>query len=393
MTSKKLGLCIIDSLSSYIKSSNYRGFDPYDGLNFTNSSNIQSKYTRLLINQLFVYFPINFRSLIGIKKGLNPKALGLILKSLCKQHKLGLIKYNHFKKEVDIISRLLLHNRSEGQRLSWGYNFDWQSINRFLKRNTPTVVNSGFVADAFVDIFDITKDYRFLKLAKNVCEFIVNDLNTLETSEGICFSYTPIDNYYVHNANTIAASLLARVSKRTNEEKYYEISQKAFGFTVSNQLENGMWYYSFDPKTGYGRKQLDWHQGFVINSLIDYENDFDSELYHVAKERALKFYSEKQFDSLGRSFWRYPRRWPIDIHNQAQGIITFSRASLSNKSYMIIAEKILDWTIKNMWENDNFIYQYWPFGKNKINYLRWSQVWMFLAILEFEYMKFRTLKS
>jgi hypothetical protein len=81
--------------------------------------------------------------------------------------------------------------------------------------------------------------------------------------------------------------------------------------------------------------------------------------------------------------WRIPREWPVDIHNQAQGIITSSRLSHLNPEYLEFAKKIACWTIENMQDKTGYFYfRKNRFYTNKISYMRWSNAWMFLALAE-----------
>ena len=55
-----------------------------------------------------------------------------------------------------------------------------------------------------------------------------------------------------------------------------------------------------------------------------------------------------------------------------------------NDIFLKAAKEILDFTFKYFYKNNgSFRYQIWPFFKNNIEYLRWSDAWMFLAISEY----------
>ena len=94
------------------------------------------------------------------------------------------------------------------------------------------------------------------------------------------------------------------------------------------------------------------------------------------------FYYDKQFDNSGKSLYRFPRKYPIDIHNQAQGIITFSTLCNYDSNFLSFAHKIAMWTIDNMQDERGFFYfQNWNIFTNKIPYIRWSQAWMGFALI------------
>ncbi len=151
---------------------------------------------------------------------------------------------------------------------------------------------------------------------------------------------------------------------------------------ITNQDSSGMWPYAYQSKNNLFPKDIiDWHQGFIIDCLIDciqvdsFFNQFKSNI-----TSGLKFYKDELFFNNGMSKYRYGRKYPVDIHNQAQGIITFSKAASIDPSYLDFAERILDWTVENMYDNKGFFYyQKWPLVTNKSFFIRWSHAWMILA--------------
>ncbi|GAH53520.1 unnamed protein product, partial [marine sediment metagenome] len=52
------------------------------------------------------------------------------------------------------------------------------------------------------------------------------------------------------------------------------------------------------------------------------------------------------------------------------------------------AEEVLRWTIDKMWNKKGYFnYQITRFYKNTIPYMRWSQAWMFYAMMKMQYVK------
>ena len=75
--------------------------------------------------------------------------------------------------------------------------------------------------------------------------------------------------------------------------------------------------------------------------------------------------------------------YPIDIHCPGQLFITLSRMHKFGE-YRGIAEKVLDWTVKNMQDNKGyFYYQLKPGISSKISYMRWNNAFMFCALSYF----------
>jgi len=98
--------------------------------------------------------------------------------------------------------------------------------------------------------------------------------------------------------------------------------------------------------------------------------------------KGLEYYRENQFFDNGQSLWRIPKKWPVDIHNQSQGIITFSGLCCETDQHLKFAHKIAEWTIQNMQDPKGyFYYRKFSWYINKIPYMRWSQAWMLLALV------------
>ena len=369
------------SLESGVRSAGFSGWDPYDAMNSPYLSKLPGPLPKVAATQLMVYSPVNVRPLLRIRKGLNPKAIALFLSSYCRLRGAGLLTQDHFEAVAPWLTGALLASRSEEYSgYCWGFNFDWQDITRYAAKGLPTIVVTSFAANALLDLYELNRDPSLLLAARGACDFILNDLNVTESGEGVCFSYTPVDHHTVHNANLLGAALLARVHALTGEQRLLETSLRATEFSLSRQKKDGSWAYSVNVEDGSERRQIDFHQGFNICALLDiarYTQAHDDRIEKAVRKGA-EFYRREQFDDTGRSLWRLPWRWPVDIHNQAQGVITFSRLGQNE-----IATRIALWTVHNMQDEDGlFCYHKYPLGANRIPYMRWGQAWMMNALSE-----------
>ena len=126
-------------------------------------------------------------------------------------------------KEAEIEARELLDDlmwmRLKGFKgAAWGYNFDWQSRSFFVPRGTPTIVPTAFAARALCEAAEVLSRDEYLPFARTICNFILNDLNrSEETTDEVCFSYSPLDNTRVFNASLLAGETLAKVGS-THED-------------------------------------------------------------------------------------------------------------------------------------------------------------------------------
>jgi len=268
---------------------------------------------------------------------------------------------------------------------AWGYNFDWASPGSYLKAYTPSVVVTSFVIDGIFEYYKIKESKEAGDILKSSASYIIKDIPITHFNEGISFSYTHLSKGSCYNASLLAAEVLAKTDFINNTSDYTSLVNEAVDYVISKQLSDGRWNYSYNTETGKERSQIDFHQGFILVSLDQLNRLMGFARTDITEtiEKGLSFYRNNQFLETGRALWRMPQKWPVDIHNQSQGIITFSRLKKYNADYLSFANKIADWTIKNMQSDKGyFYYRKNPVFINKIPYMRWSQAWMMLALAE-----------
>jgi len=365
-------------LKNYCEKENFRGWDPYDGLNskiFNALYLNKIQFFRLAWIQLFKRNPINLRNLFLIDKEYNPKGLGLFLTGYCNLYKVE--KKEEYLNHIIFLADKLIELQSKGYSGScWGYNFDWQSRAFFLPKTTPTVVATSFISSALLDAYDITKEERYLNTAVSSTKFIINDLNKTPKKEGFIFSYSPYDNTRVYNASLLGSKLLARVYNYTKDESLLKIAKDSVTACANTQREDGAWIYG-------ELKIQDWvdsfHTGYNLECIYDYQMYTGDNSFDVVIEKGLKYYLENFFLEDGTPKYYDNKIYPIDVHAPAQFVATLYKLNqLKNNKELV--DKVLNWTINNMQdEKGYFYYQLKPSKSSKIPYMRWAQAWMFYS--------------
>jgi hypothetical protein len=369
----------LNKLDLYCRNQAWQGYDPYDALNspILRALGFEKKYVRIAFIQALKRLPFNIRSCLGIRKGYNPKGIGLFLWGYAKLYKLE--KKSDHLKMVDFFLNLLEELKSPGYSGNcWGYNFDWQSRAFYLPRFTPTVVNSAFIGHALIDTYQYTKRDQALEMALSIKDFILNDLNQTKEGASICFSYSPLDQARIHNANLLGGSFLIRIYKYINEEivKKAALSSLAFGFR--HQRTDGSWYYGAGPLQNW----IDsFHTGFNLQSIMYFfDEDFGQE-YRRGFEKGLAFYRENLFLEDGTPKYYHDRIYPLDIHSAAEAIIVFSRLGLDCRD---LKQKSTTWMIDHLQDEEGFFYfQKHKWYVNRIPYIRWSQAWALHALTSY----------
>jgi rhamnogalacturonyl hydrolase YesR len=374
-------LRVFPSFKKYCEDECFKGYDPFDGLNSEIFSFFpflkKSSLFQLAWIQLFKRNPKNLRKLFGIAKDINPKGIGLFLSAYCNLYKDN-PEGETIKTIKSLVDELLKCSSKDYSGICWGYNFDWQSRAFFQPKGTPSIVVTSFIGSAFLDVYEILKDEKFLNIARSNCEFILKDLNrTFDDDGDFAFSYCPTDTTQVFNASLLGTRLLMRTYSHTKEPILLEESKRAVSFVCKHQQENGAWSYSPLPFHAW----IDnFHTGYNLECIYTYQSISEDFSFQNNLKKGLDYYLDAFFEESGIPKYYNNSRYPIDMHNTAQLIITLSKMGILDQKKQIV-DKVLSWSINHMFDQKKgfFYYQKTKFYTNKIPYMRWTQAWLFLA--------------
>ena len=380
-------------LKEYCENEGFKGWDPYDGLNSKVFQALpflkKSAICRLVVIQGFKRCPVNLRRLALVPKEYNAKGIGLFLSGYCNLY--NAVKANpklaeslgspdSLKSRINELAELLISLQSKGYSgACWGYNFDWQARRLFLfPKFTPTVVASNFCATALMEAYEITREKRFLEIALSAAHFVINDLHRTEYKDGFLFSYSPLQgNDTVFNASLLGSRLLSFCYKYTGNEEYCELAEQSIKACCSGQKPNGAWVYGMLPVQSWVDS---FHTGYNLDALIAYQELTGDNKYRKYIEKGFEYYIQNFFEANGMPKYYDNRPYPIDIHCPGQLLVTLARLH-KIEEYKEIAEKVIDWTIRNMQDRKGyFYYQLKPGISSKISYMRWSNAFIFNAM-------------
>ncbi len=367
-------------LKDFCERENYRGWDPYDGLNssFFQSLPIISKnrFFRLAWIQFFKRSPINFREITGVKKGYNAKGIGLFIIGYCNLYKVE-PKQEYLDKIISLSNTVLDLQTKGYSGACWGYNFDWQARAFFQPKGTPTVVATTFIAEALIEAFKITNNKIYLDTAISASHFILNDLNkTFDKKGNFAFSYSPLDTTQVFNASLLGAKLLCLVYEHTKDQTLLVEAEKAVAYVCDFQQQNGAWAYGTLP---FHQWVDNFHTGYNLECIYTYQKVSGDMKFEKSITKGLAYYLNTFFTEEGISKYYNNSVYPIDIHAPAQLTVTLSKLNVLKK-HIELVEKVLQWTQENMQDKKGFFYyQKNKLFNSKIPYMRWAQAWMFYS--------------
>lgn len=394
-------------LDSWIEEEGFSGWDPHDALNSSliRGLTLRNRFAGIFWLQLLKRSPLNLRPLLGIAKGYNPKGMGLFLASYVRKYRL-----THDSRDgeyVAFFSRWLLENSApKYSGMSWGYNFDWPNRSFFAPAGTPTIVNTAFVALAFLDLHLLLgKDPEWSRLvgrenkasdkestqrpsisfpldvARSACDFMLRDLKVLApAADELCFSYTPLDQRSVHNASIMGAWLLAAVFQQTGEPHLGEAAMAAARFTARRQSTDGSWPYG---EADNDRWVDNFHTGFVLVALKRIGDCMRTGEFDEHLSRGYRFWKETMFLDDGTPKYYPDNTYPVDVHSVAQAILTFLEFRREDGTAVDHAIRVAEWGVQNLQDSSGYFYYRLCKGyKIRIPYMRWSQAWMQRALTE-----------
>lgn len=344
----------------------------------------KSKFTKILTAP-FIYFAENntniLRKLFNIKKKIHPQSQAVLARAFLANYR----KHNNREDLQNALKALawLKKNSSSGyNKYCWGQPYNWYS-RKLIPVNTPRTTVTSQAANAFLDAYEVLNDEAYLKIAIDCCNFFIEDLHWKEDEDGfICFSYTSIDNYNIHNASMLAAAVLIRTWKHSGIERFKNFGLKAMNFTVKHQNKDGSWFYWAPPDKIIGKID-NYHTGFVLESLEVIKRNLGRDfLADHAIEKGLKFYLDHLLKDEQITKMTHKSIYPIDMQSCAQTLITLGEMQLRISELTRVTYKIADWTIQNMMDKKGyFYYRIYKKGRtDKTPYVRWSESWMLRAL-------------
>jgi hypothetical protein len=379
------------AIKEWLELNDFAGWDPFDLLNSPSLGRIGSRnrLAGIAIVQLGKRSPINLRRILHVPRVRNAKAIGLALSAYVQLRELSGATSDENRMR-DLAIWLNLHSNSGYAGACWGYPFDWPSRSFFAPSGTPSVVTTYFCASALLRLAlatrpgpsDSTSDVDALRMARSACDFVMTNLNRLPdrtSSTYFSWSYTPLDHRQIHNANLLGARLLAEVGAETGEEPLKQLALHSAYYTAVRQRPDGSWPYGEDRRNSWVDS---FHTAYVVSSLLSIANVLQDEFLLRAALKGYGYWSKTCFLPDGTPKWGPNRLYPIDIHSAAQAVISFLDFSAHDANAIDAARQVALWTLDHMQTTEgHFAYQQRRFYQIQIPYARWSQAWMFTALV------------
>jgi hypothetical protein len=379
------------SLDRWIADNGWAGYDPYDirGQDwYVKLFGTQNAFFRKVRGALALLEyripPLGLRKFLRIRKKINAKGMGLFASAYLTQGvATGDPMYNRKAEEV---LTWLADNQSRGYPgVSWGYPFHWQS-RVFLPKGTPSSVVTATVGDAWLQHYQATQSPRSLDLLEGIADFFQTGLNRpVEDDQHLCFSYTPLDQFKVHNASLFAAAFLARFGAVSGRADLETLALKAVRYTLSEQNSDGSFYYwGSEPATIIDH----YHTGFVLRHLDTVRSTLSADFIDEPLSRGYNFYINQLFTQAGIPKFTPDSLYPVDIHSCTEALLCICQLGPRlgglerlGPVFEFMQEKMLS---PEGWYFAAILERKARKIPVRIPYIRWGQAWMLLALAKLQ---------
>lgn len=366
------------------KQNNFAGYDPFDGLNsviFKLVPALKKGIFGLAWIQLHKRSPINLRPLCGIPKGRNPKGVALFI--------LGLLQDYARTQDAQLLTQAteladwLLTQQSDQQQWQhacWGYHFDWNARAFFVPKGKPNVITTIYVSQALYALSQVVDKPQYREVAFDAAHFIVKTLYTEHDGRAF-FAYIPGETAFVHNASLWGAAWVAVVASQTGNQHYADLALQVAWQSVREQADDGSWVYG----SRHHHQFIDgFHTGYNLEALHLIGQSLQTSEFDDAIQRGLDYYKTELFEADGTAKYYHNNRYPLDMHSVAQAVFTLLRVG-GKPEDLALAAKVIDWSLREMHiaGTAKFYYQKLPGFNNKINYIRWTQAWVYYSFAFF----------
>ena len=240
-------------------------------------------------------FPLLFADLIfpGIRKILVPKRRFAIVEAHLSMGFLNLFRYTnnsaYLDRAVSLCEKLDEIKIDGFHGPCWGYPFDWRSSNGYWKAGTPFITVTPYCFEAFLRLYEVTKDEKHLQYALSISRFAYHDLN--ETSiehDIISCSYSPGDHSQVINATAYRSFILLHSFKYNAGEQYRQKALAGLNFISQQQNSDGSWFYAAND--AHNTFIDNFHSCFVLKNLIKCNALLKSAELNATISKGLRFY-------------------------------------------------------------------------------------------------------
>jgi len=357
---------------NYARERDYRGWDLYDGESsrILQSLPVSNKWLNILFQQAVRRAPVNIRPLLAVEQRRN--FMGISLFTVANLRMYELTGREEFRDEARELAEWLVENRVRGyEGFCGGHRHPLQDRTKRLAASDPDVVSTTFAVKALLAAGEyIDPSYR--DIALTAADFVFDDLDYSAHPDGARIKYNPVDtgDHYTLNANALGARLLLNLYDVADDDRLRIGARNILGYVAAQQTAEGGWTYR-DPSDASHLSMDNFHNGFIIESLLRYHEISGTDRYAETLDDAVRFY-RGLFNDDGAPWFDESSEYPRDVHSSAQGAVVFTM--LGDREF---ARRLIEWAVENLSDGEGaFYHERHRYYTKRTTLMRWCQAWM-----------------
>ncbi len=345
------------------------GYDPYDALNSPAAPllTLGRPLGRRLLTQVVKRSPVNLRPLLGIKPGMNSKAIALVASGYARLAAAG-----DDSARDEAVRRLeWLAARGPG----WGYHFPVQTRFFAYAAESPNTIATSFAAHALLDGCELLELEPLGVEVESACDFLTEQMLT-DSEHGTFFRYVPGENELVHNGNLLACSVLVRAAHVLDQSPLLERARPAVMTSLAAQRDDGSWPYA---ESARGRWVDNFHTAYVLESLALCAGSIPES--RDALVSGVEYWEREVFLPDGTPKYAPDRVLPLDAHCYASAIDAYIALAPWRALALDCAERTAALLVARMLDPSGYVYfQQERFWMNRVPFVRWTTAPSFRAL-------------
>lgn len=365
---------------AFAREHDYVGYDKHDGMSsrIRQALPVEHKWVNLAFQESVKRAPVNLRPLLLVEQRPIPKGDALFALANAKLHKVT-GERQYLDETRRLLDRMSTYTSNEYPGFGLGYSHALQTRSQTIPAGVPDIVATSFGVRALVEGADVGFESSNARDAATFVDAALEQEIRGETRR-TAYKPEPYDSLsgVTVNANALAGRLYVDLYEQFGDERYRRIAEEFLRYVETRQQPSGGWYYT-DPPEASHLSMDNYHNGFIIESLLRYHAAVDGTPFEQTLRDGLSFYRTRLFEPWGAPRWDESSAYPRDVHAAAEGVVVFTLAAEPE-----FARRILDWTIETLATDDGtFYYQQTPHLTKRFTLMRWSQAWMAYAMSVF----------
>ncbi|MFQ5524850.1 MAG: hypothetical protein ACE5GX_01180 [Thermoanaerobaculia bacterium] len=374
---------VLEATLAYSRAEGYAGYNKHDGLNSPILAPILgwAKWPRLAGTQLVMRFPWNLRPALRVPKTRNAKGQGLFASAYLDLWERR-ARSEDLDRAIERLDWLLEHPAAGFPGMSWGYPYPWQDVGFYAPKLFPNRVVTCWIGFALVAAARATGEQRYLDALPRIAEFLTTTPNVLEDNSRMkCYSYVPDPRvtWAVMDVPALVGAFLAEAAGIVDLQAASEAT-RLLNWVADKQTDYGAWHYTHPPGDSHIVHD-NYHSAIILDCFDRYREATGDDRFDEVYRQGLRFYSDELVSAEGAPRWMSDREHPYDIHGAASGILCLARAGRRFPGYRELAERMVSWTLRHMYDpRGYFYYQKRPGGTRRFLLMRWANAWMSHAL-------------